>query len=471
MASTSYLLKGGIVATYTSDNKPKVFNADVLVAGSTIVKIEENINVGPEVEVIDVTDKWVTPGLVDTHRHVFMAVLRGDQDDWLLSEYLCKMSWNLQSALTADEVRVGQLAGCMDAIENGVTTVLDHFHAATTPEHAEKCLDATVQSGLRVIWCPARQSGPTQLFPNFEYANEEETAKWQMEKLKEWATRDNGKLSPDGRVTLGLAVDQEVFKYARELGVAMITAHVVKGPRILIMRDAGLLGPDVIFSHCNELHARSDPDDEMWTAMKDYDVAIASTPVDELGMAHGNPVAMDAVRRGVRCGLGADAISINGGDLFQQMRMALQFARGRGHEATELGKLTPPKTNEYYCRDAFRLATLGGAEALNLGHLVGTVEVGKRADLVVFDTDSANLAGIADPFAGITFHATNADVEHVFVNGELLKRAGKLTRNPWSTVAKELKRTAQGVRERMPNEKLHEIWEKYYATLGTPSWG
>lgn len=82
-------------------------------------------------------------------------------------------------------------------------------------------------------------------------------------------------------------------------------------PKILTWRDAGLLGPDVIFSHCNCLFNRTEPDDEMWAAMRDNECAIASTPVDELGMQHGNPVAIDAVRRGVKCGLGAVRSSSN----------------------------------------------------------------------------------------------------------------------------------------------------------------
>ena len=69
-------------------------------------------------------------------------------------------------------------------------------------------------------------------------------------------------------------------------------------------RDRGLLGPDVVLSHCNALADRPELDDEMWKALKDSGAAIGSTPLDELGMAHGNPVALDALRRGVKCGLG-----------------------------------------------------------------------------------------------------------------------------------------------------------------------
>lgn len=74
---------------------------------------------------------------------------------------------------------------------------------------------------------------------------------------------------------------------------------------MLLYRDAGLLGPDFVFSHCNILYDRTSPDDEIWAVMKEYDCAIASTPEDELGTAHGNPTAFQAVERGVRCGLGA----------------------------------------------------------------------------------------------------------------------------------------------------------------------
>lgn len=138
---------------------------------------------------------------------------------------------------------------------------------------------------------------------------------WQRAKIKEWGSRAGGKLRPDGRVTLGLAYEifqwegkvathQEFLAYARANNVQTITAHVVKSPSILGWRDAGILGPDVVLSHCNALADRPELDDEMWKALKDSGAAIGATPLDELGMAHGNPVAFDALKRGVKCGLG-----------------------------------------------------------------------------------------------------------------------------------------------------------------------
>lgn len=101
-----------------------------------------------------------------------------------------------------------------------------------------------------------------------------------------------------------MSAHKKYIDFARSIPVSLITAHVVKGNQILTWRDAGMLGPDVLFSHCNVLADRQAPDDEMWAAMKESGAAIGSTPEDELGMAHGNPVAFDALKRGLKVGLG-----------------------------------------------------------------------------------------------------------------------------------------------------------------------
>lgn len=110
----------------------------------------------------------------------------------------------VQGSLTPEEIGIGTLAGCLDALHNGVTTILDHFNTAHTPAHAEASLRAVRESGARVIWAPARQSPATQITPSLEFAKEAETDTWQRAKVREWGV-DGGKLRPDGRVTLGLA--------------------------------------------------------------------------------------------------------------------------------------------------------------------------------------------------------------------------------------------------------------------------
>ncbi len=138
------------------------------------------------------------------------------------------------------------------------------------------------------------------------------------------------------------------------------------------------------------------------------------------------------------------------------------------HEKIHKTKQTPPIHNEYNSADAFRLGTLGGAEALNLADQIGTIEVGKKADILIFDSLSPNLAGIRDPFNGIVFHASDADIVTVFVDGEIVKHDGKLTKFEWRSVAQELAERAEDLRGRFPDNKLEERWREYCAQGGNP---
>lgn len=130
---------------------------------------------------------------------------------------------------------------------------------------------------------------------------------------------------------------------------------------------------------------------------------------------------------------------------------------------------TQPSHNKWRATDAFRLATLGGAEALNLSHLIGTVEEGKKADILIINAESPNLAACLDPFVGFVFNASDADIETVMVDGEIMKQNGKFTRYDWPKVARELREASEGIHKKWPSENLEMIWTDYYAKKGTPS--
>ena len=106
-----------------------------------------------------------------------------------------------QAHITPEEVGLGQFAGCLGALDNGVTTILDHFHAAHTPAHAQAALDSTLKSGARVILAPARQTPATKVLPAPEFAGEAEAAKFHVQLIKDWGVKLR-----EGRVTLGLGL-------------------------------------------------------------------------------------------------------------------------------------------------------------------------------------------------------------------------------------------------------------------------
>lgn len=239
-----------------------------------------------------------------------------------------KMTYAQSPYVTASEAHIGTLAGCLEAISNGVTTVVDHAHVLNTPAHAPTMIDAHIQSGIRSRFCYGRA---TPIPANFAFTKEreEEFRTWQLKQLTELALEGEkngfgmGMLSD--RVGLGLGYDalrgsrphednieahREVLTLARKYRLSPITAHFVESPSggyvqaAKIFSDVGVLGSDVLFSHCTGIS------DEEWELMKSSGASVASTPEDELGMGHGNPVAYEAVKRGVRVGLGCDCVSI-----------------------------------------------------------------------------------------------------------------------------------------------------------------
>ncbi|TFK47410.1 Metallo-dependent hydrolase [Heliocybe sulcata] len=477
---STILLRNGLLATYSKGDDPLSVPAtrrvDVLIEDDRIVDVAEpnSLKLPQYYFVIDCSNKWIAPGFVDTHRHVWMSVVN-DQEDWTLSEYLCKLSWTTAALVTAEDVYLGQLAGCLQAIHGGTTTVVDHFHCANSVDHIEQAIRATDESGLRSMFCIARQSLPTSIDP-LEFDDDEEVSKMQMDTIVRLSSRDKGRLTADGRVTLGMAYDVQginsaedtrIVSLVRSLGVRPITAHYVGGPqapayskKVRAWSEAGLLKDDVIFSHGSGLmHKRCDPDE--WKLLKDAGASIASTPEDELGMGHGNPVAYEAVRRGVKAGLGIDSASITSAEMFPAMRFALQWERGRMHEALAKDDQAA-RYNSLTAASAFRLATLGGAEVAGRSSDIGSIEAGKLADIVLYNAESINLAHCHDPFKGIVFHATAADVEWVIINGEIVKREGNLVRKNWEEVADALRRSIRAVQERVAQ---YDLDERYAAAM------
>ena len=154
-------------------------------------------------------------------------------------------------------------------------------------------------------------------------------------------------------------------------------------------------------------------------------------------MTHGWPEGFHAQRIGCRTGLGVDTSLMCSGDLFGQMRLCLQTQRATDNAASlaegqELLKLRATVAQVLY------MATLGGAEAIHQEHEIGSIQVGKRADIVIVRTDSPSMIASTDLAASLVLHASAADVDTVIINGEVVKQSGKLTKVDWAHLKKDL---------------------------------
>jgi cytosine/adenosine deaminase-related metal-dependent hydrolase len=240
--------------------------------------------------------------------------------------------------------------------------------------------------------------------------------------------------SNDGLVTLAMAIRGPDFstmettaadlELARELGLR-VTMHIGGGLRggqlrsIERMHEAGLLGPDMTFVHCNccanhELRMMADAGG----------TASVSARV-EMQMGHGMPATGRLVRAGVRPGLSVDVVTAVGGDLFDEMRTALQMERALQNQAAmDKGEQAPQL--ELKARDVLEFATIEGARTCGLEEWVGSITPGKQADLILLRRDTLNLTPLNKPDGSVVLSAGPKNVDTIFVAGKMVKKEGKL---------------------------------------------
>ena len=244
-----------------------------------------------------------------------------------------------------------------------------------------------------------------------------------------------GRLSSDtALVTLGLAVlgpqlavaqvCNSDFRMARELG--LIASMHVSGPMLWAdgferMAEAGLLG-----AHVNIVHGNSITDDDMLRFLIDAGVTFTPTPEVELQMGFGDPLTHRLRRLGGRISVGSDIESAMAGEMFSVTRFTLQAARHAENLAARAADGKPPETIPVRSREALEWATIEGVRMLGMEARIGSLTVGKQADIVLLDTSQINMRPVHDPVASILFHAGVHNVDTVLVAGRPVKRGGRL---------------------------------------------
>ena len=247
----------------------------------------------------------------------------------------------------------------------------------------------------------------------------------------------------DGRVRLGIGFDtmyyipleiaRDMLDFAVEHDMPL-TVHDVPRynlPALHHLRDQNLPTHKVTLSHT------CDPTPEDIEFVKAKNIGIVSTPESEMAMSHGHPSGVQFLRADCRTGLVVDSPAISSGDLFTQMRLALQEFRMRQnatyHQRGKLPDMIQARTDE-----VLYMATLGGAHAIHMESEIGSLEVGKFADITLIRTDGPSMVASVDYSAALVTHASAADVESVMVNGEWVKKNGKLLKVDWDELKSQL---------------------------------
>ena len=420
----------------TVDPEDRVLeHASVTVENGVIVSIDRAEDrgapdtSGPDTTVIDATDRLVLPGLVNLHTHLPMTLLRGLAEDVDLDGFL-RTVWAAEGAvMDPATVELGATLGALESLLGGCTTQLDMYF------HHEAAHRGAAAAGARHVIGPVFFDGPGP--DGLEWPE-------RLEGLRAWphALRDAGgpavpvAAMPHSTYTCGPENLAEVAATLREIAGdldapaprSLLATHVSEtvaenadvaarhGGRTPteVLDDAGWLAGDVPVVAAHGVHLTASDRERLSGAR----AAVAHCPGSNLKLASGALAWEETRSSGVRLGIGTDGCSSsNDLDMWQAMRQAALLAR-----------LTSGRPDVASAHTVLRAATVEGARALGLGDLVGSVEVGKRADLVVVDLARPHLTPVHDVHALLVFAAGRSDVTDVLVDGAVVVRDGASTR-------------------------------------------
>jgi cytosine/adenosine deaminase-related metal-dependent hydrolase len=421
--STKTLIRGGHVLTMDPDIGD-LSQGDVLIEDDRIVAVAPRIEA--DAEVIDATGFLVIPGFIDTHRHTWQAAIRGVAPDATLDDYFVDILDTFAPHYRAQDVYHSNLAGALECLNAGITTLVDWSHINNTPEHPDAAIRALQETGIR---CQYAYGSANTSLSDYWFESKIAIPGDDVRRVRErYFSSDQGLLTMALATRgPGFCVDDVVrseWSLARELGIP-ITVHVAMGRlagrfgMVKQLHDLGLLGPDTTYVHCCYFS------DEEWRLVADSGGTISIAPQVELQMGHGWPPVMKAIEYGLRPSLSTDVVTTVPGDMFTQIRAAFGAERARVNAAAWAANEPVPETM-LTARQMLEMATINGAHVAGVAGRTGSLTPGKQADVVLIDARTINVVPVIDAAAAVTLCADVSNVDTVLVAGVVRKRSGRL---------------------------------------------
>jgi cytosine/adenosine deaminase-related metal-dependent hydrolase len=415
-ARTPVLLRGATVLTM-DDAKTVLTNADVLTQDDRIAAVGERLEAPPGTVEIDASGGIVMPGMIDTHRHMWQTAMRGYGADWTLTQYFVYYYLEHGKLFRPEDIHAGNLLAAAEAVDAGVTTCVDWSHNNHTVDHADAAVDALEAIPGRFVFAYGNIQAPP----------------WEWSTAPEFRDFVDRRISGDDMLGFQIAFDvpgdpsfpeQPAFEVARDLGVAVTTHAGVWGATnddgIRLMHEHGFMTPQSIYVHAATLS----PDSYQRISATGGSVSVSTESEQSAGQ--GYPVSWELRKYGIPASLSMDTSVWWSGDLFSAMRSTLGADRSREHlEAHAKGD-----TVTHHALRAVEVvdwATRGGAQAIGLDSELGSIEAGKKADLVLLKDDMSPVSfPILNPYGHVAFQAQRDQVHTVLVDGRVVKRDGEL---------------------------------------------
>lgn len=419
-----------------------VVDGDVLIVDGRIAAVGE-VPAGTRAgTVIDAAGGYVLPGFVQTHIHLCQTLFRGSADDLPLLAWLRERVWPLEAAHTDDTLRVATRLAAAELLAGGTTTVL----TMETVHGTDAVCEALVPTGLRAIVgkCLMDADGdqPARLRQSAQAGIDEALAlhaRWHgaangrlhialAPRFAISCTRDLLAMTAEAADHHGLLVHTHASEQRDEVDVVRRATGL---DNMAYLASVGLATSRLCVAHCVWVT------DAEQALMAERRVHVLHCPSSNLKLGSGVAPVVDLRRRGISVSLGADgAACANTLDMFQEMRLAATLQAMRYGP----GQLT--------ARDVVTMATREGARALGLGDDIGSVEPGKKADLLVVSRDGAHQQPALDPYATLVYASRPSDVQYTLVDGVIRATQGQVTWADPGSILAESRVAADLLRER-----------------------
>ena len=415
--SSAIVFRNGLVLTM-DDQNTVLTRADVLVVGERIADVGVDLAAPEGAVEIDAAGGIVMPGMIDTHRHMWQTAMRGYGADWTLSQYFVWYYLESGKLFRPEDIYAGNYLSAIEAIDAGVTTTVDWSHGLQTTQHADAAVDALeAVPGRFVLAYGNIQRGP------WEWTTEPE--------FRDFVTRRMS--GGDDMLGFQMAFDvtgdpafpeKAAFDVARELDVPVTTHAGVWGATndngIRLMHEHGYMTPRTIYVHASTLT----PDSYNRIAASGGSVSVSTESEQSAGQ--GYPTTWQLRNHDIPVSLSMDTSVWWSGDLFSAMRTTLGADRSREHLEAHRNQETVTHLH-LRAQQVVEWATRGGSRALGMDNVVGSLEKGKKADIVLIKNDrSPVMFPILNPYGHVAFQAQRGDVHSVVINGRLVKRDHEL---------------------------------------------
>lgn len=440
---TTILIRNAVVMTMNEQNH--IFTGDVLIENNRIKQMGERVDAGGIDQIIDAAGKVLLPGFVQTHIHLCQTLFRGRADDLSLIEWLKERIWPLEAAHSEDSVYYSAMLGIGELIRSGTTTILD----METVHYTESAFQAIMESGIRALSGKVMMDHGSEV-PLALQENTQKSLQDSVDLLEKWHGAGNGRIQYAFCPRFVVSCTEELLIGVRDLSaeygvmvhthasenlgeIAMVEAE--RGMRNVVYLDhIGLAKPNLILAHSIWL------DEEEKRIIRERGVKITHCPGSNLKLASGIAEVPLLIEQGIDVGIGADGAPCNNNlDMFQEMRLTAYMQKVK-HGPTIMN-----------ARTVLRMATMGGARVLGLEQQIGSVEIGKLADLQLLDLEDFHVypSFDADWYSRVVYAATRGDVDTVIIDGQVVMESKIVKTVDKKIVLKEADRSLRKLIERL----------------------